>query len=144
MSGIVADGGLDAKVLSRNQRSSGSNRSLDAKRSVKICATEKITAIFADQFAAAVLKAGGAGGAEDGVMLVGGEIALRGGRGGICEVFGGFVCAGLHFDSVAQLAIFSTAVMGADASNDVRFDSRQNHEGESRWIAALAQCGMAV
>lgn len=57
-------------------------------------------------------------------MLAGGEGALGGGRGGVWGGFGDFGCAGLHFDSVAQFAIFSTVVAGWDASNDVRFDSR--------------------
>jgi hypothetical protein len=96
----------------------------DAERLVEIGATEEVTAGFADEFAAAVLEAGGAGGAEDGVMLVGGEGTLGSRRGG--WAWGGFGDGlgdvGLHFDSVAQFAIFSTAVAGWDASNDVRFD----------------------
>jgi len=94
----------------------------DAKRLVEISATEEVSAGFADEFAAAVLEAGGAGGAEDGVVFAGGEGALGGGGWGWSGFDDGFRGAGPHFDSVAQFAIFSTAVAGWDASNDVRFD----------------------
>ena len=62
---------------------------------------------------------------------------MGGGWGWVWGGFGdGFGGAGLHFDSVAQFAIFSTAVAGWDASNDVRFDSRQitkeNYDGSQR------------
>ncbi|RSL16844.1 hypothetical protein EDE15_2369 [Edaphobacter aggregans] len=91
---------------------------------VKVGAAEEVAAGFADEFAAAVLEAGGAGGAEDGVVLAGGYGALGDGGLGWCGFGDGFGGAGLHFDSVAQFAIFSTAVAGWNASNDVRFDSR--------------------
>ena len=52
-------------------------------RLVKVSATEEIAAVTADQLAAAVFKARGAGGAEAGVML-GGQWTLGG-----CGVFGG-------------------------------------------------------
>ena len=91
---------------------------------VEVGAAQEVAAGAADEFAAAVLEAGGAGGAEDGVVLAGGEGALGGGGWGWSGFDDGFRGAGPHFDSVAQFAIFSTAVAGWDASNDVRFDSR--------------------
>jgi hypothetical protein len=109
-----------------------------SKALVEVCATEEVAAGAAYELAAAVFEAGGAGGAEDGMMLVGGQWA---GGSGCDSGFGSWV---VHFDSVAQFAIFSTTVGDIDASNDVRFAEQTIFEGERRWIAALAQCGTAA
>jgi hypothetical protein len=48
----------------------------------------------------------------------------------------GFGGSGLHFDSVAQFAIFSTVIGRLGASNEVRFDSkeilRRKYDGSQR------------
>jgi hypothetical protein len=106
---------------------------------VKVGAAEEVAAGSADQFAAAVFEARGAGGAVDGVVLAGVERAL-----GSCGFAGGLGGGGLHVDRVAQFAIFSTTVGDKGASNGVRFAEQTIYEGEQRWIAALAQCGMAA
>ena len=72
---------------------------------VKIGAAEEVATLPADEFAAALLKTGGAGGAEDGVVFGRVEGTLGGG------VFhGGFGYSRLHWDSVAQFANFSTSI----------------------------------
>ena len=72
-------------------------------------------------------------------MLAGVERAL-----GRCGFYCGVGGGGLHVDSVAQFANFSTTVGDMGASNGVRFAEQTIYEGEQRWIAALAQCGTAA
>jgi hypothetical protein len=88
-----------------------------AVASVEVSATEEVTAGGADELAAAVLKARGAGGAEDGVVLGCGDGALL--RGGLRVGFGS---AEFHSDRVAQFVNFSTSVGAWAASNGIRFD----------------------
>jgi hypothetical protein len=69
----------------------GRGRNCSEKRLlVKVGATEEVTAHMADELAAAVLKPGGAGGAEA-AMVLGREAADRGCREGFGIVFGGEV-----------------------------------------------------
>src|SRR5665213_3061167 len=64
---------------------------------IKICATEEVAARSADELAAAVFEARGAGGAEAGVML--GRDGALGGRG-----FRGFGCGRfVHGERLAQI-----------------------------------------
>jgi hypothetical protein len=103
--GIVAEGRLGC---SKNDCGSGS---------VEISATEEVAAGAADELAAAVFEARGAGGAEDGVVFGCGEGALLWGR--LRVRFGS---AELHSARVAQFVNFSTPVSALGASNGVRFD----------------------